>query len=122
MDPSFFQAVTSKRGFRYNYASIPAEGPQRDTLLFIHGFPSTSFEWRNQVDFFRKAGFSLIIPDMLGTGETDKPIDYAAYKFKEMAGDVVDILDGEQVDKVIAVGHDWCVRHLTARAQDSLVV
>lgn len=109
MNPSFFKCVVSKRGFKYNYASLPAEGTRRDTLLFIHGFPSTLFEWRNQVDFFRKAEFSLIVPDMLGTGETDKPADYAAYKFSDMAGDVVDILDAEQVEKAIVIGHDWWV-------------
>ena len=109
MDPSSFKTAITKRGFKYNYAFVPAAGSPRDTILFVHGFPSTSFEWRNQVVFFREAGFSLIVPDMLGTGETDKPTDYTAYKFSEMAGAGVDILDAEKVDKVIVVGHDWCV-------------
>ncbi|KAI0731466.1 Alpha/Beta hydrolase protein [Fomitopsis betulina] len=107
MDHFLYKTITTKRGLKYAYAAIPAEGAPRDTLLFIHGVPSSSYDWRNQVDFFRKAGFSLIIPDMLGAGESDKPVDWTLFQFKAMAGDVVDILDAENVEKVIVVGHDW---------------
>ncbi|KAH9929177.1 Alpha/Beta hydrolase protein [Fomitopsis serialis] len=107
MERSQYKTVTTKRGLKYSYASIPAEGTPRDTLLFVHGFPSTSYDWRNQVDSFKKAGFALIVPDLLGTGETDKPTDAALFKFSAMAADVVDILDAENVGEVIVIGHDW---------------
>lgn len=109
MDSSLYKTVTTKRGLKYAYASIPAEGTPRDTILFVHGFPSSSYDWRKQVDFFRKAGFSLIIPDTLGAGETEKPADWTLFQFRAMAGDVIDILDAEKVEKVIVIGHDWYV-------------
>ncbi|TFY57562.1 hypothetical protein EVJ58_g6947 [Rhodofomes roseus] len=107
MDRSLYKTVITKRDLKYSYASIPAEGTPRDTLLFVHGFPSTSYDWRNQVDFFRKAGFALIIPDLLGSGETDKPRDTELFRLSAMAADVIDILDAENVGEVIAIGHDW---------------
>ena len=109
MDRSLYKSITTKRGPKYVYASIPAEGAPRDTLLFVHGFPSSSHDWRYQVDFFRKAGFSLIIPDLLGAGETDKPTDSTFFQLKAMAGDIIDILDAEKAGKVILIGHDWFV-------------
>ncbi|EPS95748.1 hypothetical protein FOMPIDRAFT_1131820 [Fomitopsis schrenkii] len=105
MDRSLYKTVTTRRGLKYAYAAIPAEGSPRDTLLFVHGFPASC--WHNQVDFFHKAGFSLIIPDMLGTGDTEKPADWTVFQFKAMASDVIDILDAENVEKVVVIGHDW---------------
>ena len=79
----------------------------KPTLLFLHGFPSTSYGWRRQVEFFESKGFPVIVPDLLGYGGTDKPADAQFYKWGDMAGDVIDILDAEKVEKVIAIGHDW---------------
>ena len=109
MDSSLCKTLITKRGLKYSYASVPAEGTPKDTLLFIHGFPLTSYDWRNQVEFFKKAGFALIIPDMLGTGELGKEVDAGLFKFKDMAADIIDILDAENVGKAIVIGHDWSV-------------
>ncbi|KAG6841799.1 hypothetical protein C0991_006683 [Blastosporella zonata] len=106
MDPSLYKSVTTHRGLKYNYyISAPASG--QPFLLFVHGFPNTSYDWRYQVDFFKAQGYGLIVPDMLGYGGTDKPADYANYKMSLMCQDVIDILDAENVEKTIAVGHDW---------------
>ncbi|KAG5633643.1 hypothetical protein DXG03_006875 [Asterophora parasitica] len=44
---------------------------------------------------------------MLGYGGTDKPTDYAHYTLSAMSQDVIDILDAENVEKVVAIGHNW---------------
>jgi pimeloyl-ACP methyl ester carboxylesterase len=75
--------------------------------LFLHGFPSTSYDWRKQVAFFGQEGYGLIVPDMLGYGGTAKPIDAAAYKQSLICADIVDILDAEKVGQAIVIGHDW---------------
>lgn len=49
----------------------------------------------------------MIVPDLLGYGRTDTPKDYDQYKEREIAGDVLAILDEEGVDKSFIVGHDW---------------
>lgn len=51
----------------------------------------------------------MIVPDLLGYGRTDTPKDYDQYKEREIAGDVLAILDEEGVDKSFIVGHDWYV-------------
>ncbi|OCH86220.1 alpha/beta-hydrolase [Obba rivulosa] len=106
MDPSAYKDLVTLRGLKYHY--FVSRGDQsKPTLLFLHGFPSTSHDWRKQVAFFQKEGYSLIVPDMLGYGGTDKPTDPELYKQGLMAADLIDILDAENVDKAIVIGHDW---------------
>lgn len=106
MDASSYKEVTTKRGIKYSYYFSSGDA-SKSTLLFIHGFPSTSYDWRNQVAFFKSEGYSIVAPDMLGYGGTDKPTDTALYKHRAMCADVIDILDAENVERVIAIGHDW---------------
>jgi soluble epoxide hydrolase/lipid-phosphate phosphatase len=107
MDTTLYKDTKSQRGFAYHYLSVSPQG-SKPTILFLHGFPSTSNDWRNQVAFFRKEGYGLIVPDLLGYGGTDKPTGPKEFRLSSMANDVVDILDAEHLDKVFVVGHDWC--------------
>ncbi|EKM54100.1 uncharacterized protein PHACADRAFT_196533 [Phanerochaete carnosa HHB-10118-sp] len=106
MDASLYRDHVTSRGVKYHYWSSPAEG-SKPTLLFCHGFPSTSRDWRFVVPLFKEKSFGVIVPDMLGYGDTDKPEDPAAYCGSLLIQDLVDILDKENVDKVIVVGHDY---------------
>ncbi|KAG5654415.1 hypothetical protein H0H81_002604 [Sphagnurus paluster] len=71
MDSSLYKSVATGRQLKYNYYySVPALG--KPVLLFLHGFPNTSNDWRHQVTFFKERGFGLVVPDMLGYGGTDE--------------------------------------------------
>ncbi|KAJ7625196.1 alpha/beta-hydrolase [Mycena rosella] len=87
------------------YFSPPTVG--KPVLFFAHGFPNSSYLWREQVAFFKPLGYGLVVPDLLGYGGTDKPTDPKLYIGSGLAQDVVDILDAEGIAQVIAVGHDW---------------
>ena len=52
-------------------------------------------------------GYGVILPELLGYGETDKPTEVEAYAFSPMCKQLVGILDAEGVDKVIGLGHDF---------------
>ncbi|CCL99356.1 uncharacterized protein FIBRA_01374 [Fibroporia radiculosa] len=106
MESASYKTLTTGRGFKYNYY-FSAGTPSKPTLLFVHGFPSTSYDWRHQISFFQKEGFTVIAPDALGYGGTDKPEDPISYKHSGMAVDLIDVLNAEMVDKAIAIGHDW---------------
>ena len=101
-----YKDVVTQRGFKYHYYYVPAQG-FKQTLLFVHGFPSTSQDWHRIVPHFEQQGYGIIVPDTLGYGGTDKPTDPAAYKGSLLAKDMVAIVDAENIDKVIAIGHDW---------------
>ncbi|KAJ8588535.1 alpha/beta-hydrolase [Rhizopogon salebrosus TDB-379] len=109
MNESFVSAykdIVSSRGLNYHYLSLPAAG-NKPTVLFIHGFPSTSYDWYHQINYFSERGFGVVAPDMLGYGGTDKPTDTSLFLHTAIAQDLLDILDAEKVGRVIAVGHDW---------------
>lgn len=106
MDSSQYKDTTTPRGLKYHYFFISASG-DKPTLLFLHGFPSTSSDWHKQVEFFVKKGYGVLVPDMLGYGGTDKPSDPVFYKKKSIAEDVVSLIDTENLRKVFAIAHDW---------------
>lgn len=108
MDPSLYKDVTVSRGLQYHYFFSPADEGKL-TILFVHGFPNTSGDWRHQVSFFQARGYGVIAPDMLGYGGTSKPLETSEYVYGKSAKDLVDIVDAEKVEKVVAIGHDWFV-------------
>ena len=52
----------------------------------------------------------MIVPDLLGYGNTDKPLEKEAYRMKRMCDDVVALLDlvkGGGGGEVVGIAHDW---------------
>ena len=109
MNDSAYKRVTVSRGLEYHYYHHQAH-PSKPTLLFLHGFPSTSYDWRIQAAFFGGDGYGLIIPDMLGYGGTAKPSQVTAYKSSLICKDMIDILDAESISRCVVIGHDWLAR------------
>ncbi|KAF3057588.1 Bifunctional epoxide hydrolase 2 [Trichoderma lentiforme] len=103
------------RQYLYSYIHVRPIGtkPHR-YVLFLHGWPSLASEWHHQIEYFSRLGYGIIVPDLLGYGNTDAPADVNAYKMRLMAEDIIEILDHEAVDSVYGVGHDFGV-HLLSR-------
>ncbi|KAK9426957.1 Alpha/Beta hydrolase protein [Lipomyces doorenjongii] len=100
-------AHTTMRGLTYSYIHIPPRVPNTQYILFLHGFPSTSHDWRHQVAFFVAKGYGILAPDLLGFGETSKPSELEMYRGEDMARDIVEIIALEGVEVVVGVAHDW---------------
>ncbi|KAF9524730.1 alpha/beta-hydrolase [Crepidotus variabilis] len=107
MDSKDYQQVETTRGLQYSVYYVKATS-QATTLVLLHGFPNSSYDWRYQVDFFTKLGYGVIVPDLLGYGGTDKPLDPALYATSLVARDIVDVIDQLKVEgSLVAIGHDW---------------
>ena len=104
--PELSKTVTVKDGTKYGYIKVEAKDG-KPTLLFLHGYPSSSYHWHYQVKQCQDAGYGAIIPDLLGYGDTDKPKEYEAYDNTIMARHIMDVLDHEGLEKVVGIGHDW---------------
>lgn len=102
-----------KSGQTYAYVHHPPSNVTQPTLLFLHGFPSTSYDWRNQVSYFTSLGYGVLIPDCLGYGSSSKPEAVEMYVGKSMASDIIAILDHEDIKDVVGIGHDWGTYLLT---------
>ncbi|CZT00651.1 related to epoxide hydrolase [Rhynchosporium graminicola] len=97
----------TSRSFTYNYVHIKPS-TDKPYVLFLHGFPSSSYDWRHQIPYFQKKGYGIIAPDLLGYGATSKPLDVNSYTGKAMANDMYELLKAEGiVEGVFGVAHDW---------------
>lgn len=107
LDQSPYKDLKTSRGLNYHYYHIAPKDRSKPYLLFLHGFPSTSRDWKLLIEFFQPQGYGIIAPDLLGYAGTDKPTDANAFRLKLMAGDVIDIVNAEKAEHVIVISHDW---------------
>ena len=84
------------------------DGP---VVLFCHGFPDTSYTWRQQMKAVASAGYRSIAPDMRGYGRSSAPSDPTLYTPLHTAGDLVGLLDALNIPSAVIVGHDWGATH-----------
>jgi pimeloyl-ACP methyl ester carboxylesterase len=54
-------------------------------VILWHGFLSTGFAWRDVAPALAKAGLSVLIPDMRGYGDSDKPAGNVGYDARSLA-------------------------------------
>lgn len=106
MNHSNYKDLDVKRGHHYHYYYARASSG-KPTLMFLHGFPSTSYDWHRQIEHFQAMGYGILAPDLLGAGGTSKPLDAREFRLNLMAADIVEILDTENLHKVVGIAHDW---------------
>jgi soluble epoxide hydrolase / lipid-phosphate phosphatase len=91
-------------GRTYHFVDqLPAKyDPQTTpTLLCIHGFPDLWYGWRHQIGPWCRGGNRIIVPDMLGYGSTDMPLDFKEYSTKRLANDLAALLDLLSIEKAV---------------------
>ncbi|KAG9496366.1 hypothetical protein J7337_012954 [Fusarium musae] len=116
-----YSTYTTTRALNYSYIHILPRLPNTRYLLFLHGFPSTSYHWRHQIPFFKAKGYGIIAPDLLGFGETSRPTELEMYKGEDMARDIVEILTSEGIGTIVGVAHDWYVKSVEAKLGFSIL-
>ncbi len=88
------------RGRRIHSFRRDGDGP---TLLLLHGFPSSSFDWRRLLDAL--PGQAVIAFDCLGFGLSDKPRDHD-YTLGWQADLAEELVGVAQAGPVVLVAHD----------------
>lgn len=85
-------------------------------VLLLHGWPDSGFLWRHQVPYLVDHGFRVIVPDLRGFGQSERPAGVGAYALQNVIADVAGILDALGIQTAHVVGHDWgaAVAWLTA--------
>jgi pimeloyl-ACP methyl ester carboxylesterase len=92
------------RDLRMHYLQAGTGEAGREPVIFIHGFPETSFEWRHQLQVFG-AQYACFAPDTRGYGQTDKPGIRCTRTL--LAQDIVNFMDALGIEKAAIVAHDW---------------
>jgi haloacetate dehalogenase len=95
-------------GILLNVCYDTASSAERPPLLLLHGFPQTHAIWHRVAARLRRR-FTLVMPDLRGYGDSDKPngpADHAAYSKRTMALDVLELMRGLGFEQFVVCGHD----------------
>ncbi|HEX7049063.1 MAG TPA: alpha/beta hydrolase [Longimicrobiales bacterium] len=90
-------------GLRLHYVTA---GAGDRTVVLLHGFPQTWWEWRRIIPALVEAGFRVVAPDYRGAGDSWRPP--GGYDKRTMAEDVRRLLREHLgiAGRVALVGHD----------------
>ena len=90
-------------GMRLHYG-IAGYGER--TVVLVHGYPETAYEWRRVVPLLAQADLRVVVPDYRGAGGSSKPP--GGYDKRTMAGDLHALLYRHLglTQSVTMVGHD----------------
>lgn len=81
-----------------------SDKPQAETLLLIHGYPTSSYDWSKIWDTLSEK-YQLIAIDLLGLGFSDKPTPYT-YSVQDHANQCIGLIEYLNLGKVHLIGHD----------------
>ena len=82
----------------------PESGP---LVVLLHGFPECWYGWHRQLGPLANAGYRVVVPDQRGYNLSEKPRGVASYHLRELAADVVGLIDAMDRETAAVVGHDW---------------
>ena len=94
---------TSFDGVKIAY-NVEGEGAP---VLLIHGFINSRKSWRKTVlmKTLINEGYKVIVPDLRGNGDSDKPQDEKAYDNDAEVKDIMQLIDHLGVRKYTAIGY-----------------
>jgi pimeloyl-ACP methyl ester carboxylesterase len=81
--PGFDSRSTIVAGVRLHYW-IGGE-PNGPPVILWHGFLSTGYAWREVAPALAKAGLAVLVPDMRGYGDSDKPDGNDGYDARSLS-------------------------------------
>ncbi len=83
---------------------VPADVERREPLLLLHGFPTSSFDWRRIIDALARVR-RVVTFDFLGFGLSDKPADIR-YSLFDQATIVEEVARALGITRAAVVSHD----------------
>ena len=95
-------------GIALNVRHDVSSTDDRPALVLLHGFPQTHAIWHGVAQRLRRR-FALVMPDLRGYGDSDKPEgapDHSAYSKRTMALDVLELMRDLGFTQFFVCGHD----------------
>lgn len=100
----FSQSFVETNGIRLSVHRAGQGAP----LILFHGYPQNHMAWEKVAPGFAE-DFDVIVPDLRGYGDSDAPDDNAetsVYSKREMARDIVGLMDALGIERAHVLGHD----------------
>jgi pimeloyl-ACP methyl ester carboxylesterase len=77
-------------------------------LLFLHGWAGFGSWWEEMIQHLDLAGLRLILADLRGHGESDKPAD--GYTLERFSRDMFAVANHAEADRVVLIGYSMSGR------------
>ena len=91
-----------QEGLRMHYVDEGAGDP----VLLLHGEPTWGFLYRTMIPVLVPSG-RVVVPDLLGFGRSDKPVDGAAYSYDMHSRSIERFVLALDLERLTLVVHDW---------------
>jgi len=102
--PGFTRARIATNGITLSVHRAGAGAP----LILLHGYPQNHMCWLNVAPALAER-FDVIVPDLRGYGDSGTPPDdagHTVYSKREMARDIVGLMDALEIRRAHVLGHD----------------
>ncbi len=93
-------------GLRMAYVDA---GPRdaRETVLLLHGEPTWGYLYRHMIGPLEAAGLRVVVPDLIGFGRSDKPVEPGAYSYSQHVAWVTRLIERLDLRGLTLFGQDW---------------
>lgn len=78
-----------------------------ELVLLLHGFPESSFMYRELIEDLSSNNYYCIAPNLRGYSEGARPKGKQNYVIEKLVKDVMEIAKKTGKDKFHLIGHDW---------------
>jgi len=75
-------------------------------VVMMHGWPESSYTWEPVRPFLNEK-LRTIAPDLRGLGDSERTLNPDLYQKRELAKDMIEVLDALGIKDFFLVGHDW---------------
>ncbi len=106
-----------------NQIFVVDKGKAAKTMVILHGYPTSSFDYWMVIDELSKH-YRVIIHDHLGFGFSDKPIDFS-YTLIDQASIALALWEALHLTEVTILAHDYgtsVATEILARSQEENIV
>ena len=73
----------------------------------IHGEPSWAYLYRKMIPVLTEAGFRTIVPDLIGFGRSDKPINMDTHTYLFHVDAMTELVERIELQNATFFGQDW---------------
>lgn len=87
--------------------SVHDTGGVGSPVLLLRGWPDRAALWTHQAAALAGAGYRVVVPDLRGFGDSDRPAEVEHYPMRALVADVLGIADALGIDRFALAGHDW---------------
>jgi pimeloyl-ACP methyl ester carboxylesterase len=99
------RSQVAANGFEFSLRTAGPPGGR--PVLLLHGFPQTSWCWREELKTLAAAGYRVIAPDQRGYSPGARPPATSDYAAECLVADVLALADALKLTTFDLVGHDW---------------